>query len=61
MPERRTSIVIVTNNNLRDTIICLESIRDYTPLGEYEVIVVDNNSTDGTREWLKQQWDTKTY
>ncbi|WP_139902246.1 glycosyltransferase family 2 protein [Clostridium thermarum] len=60
MPEnRRTSIVIVTNNNLQDTNICLESIRDYTPLGEYEVIVVDNNSRDGTREWLNQQWDIK--
>lgn len=56
---RGTSIIIQTYNSLYNNIICLESIRDYTSSEPYEIIVIDNNSTDGTREWLKQQWDIK--
>ena len=37
----------------------LESIRTYTKAGTYEVIIVDNLSTDGTREWLEEQSDIK--
>ncbi len=39
------------------TQICVDSIRKYTKENTYEIIVVDNNSTDGTREWLKEQKD----
>lgn len=53
----KTSIIILTYNKLDYTIQCIESIRLYTRPGTYEIIVVDNNSTDDTRAWLKQQGD----
>lgn len=46
------SIVIVTHNNLAFSRMCLESIWRNTTYPNYEVIVVDNGSTDGTREVL---------
>ena len=48
------SIVVVTYNNLALTRLCLESIIRNTDYPNYEVIVVDNNSTDGTPEYLRQ-------
>lgn len=54
-----TSIVILTYNNLEYNKLCLESIRKYTKRGTYEIIVVDNHSTDGTVEWLKERKDIK--
>jgi Predicted glycosyltransferases len=59
IPTNKTSIIILTYNNLNYNIICLDSIRKYTDEDSYEIIVVDNNSTDGTREWLKEQSDIK--
>jgi GT2 family glycosyltransferase len=38
---------------------CIESIRIYTPPHLYEIIVVDNGSTDGTVDWLRSQTDLK--
>ncbi|MGH4120177.1 glycosyltransferase [Clostridium sp.] len=55
--NRKTSIIILTYNNLIYNQICVDSIRKYTKENTYEIIVVDNNSTDGTREWLKEQKD----
>ncbi len=57
--NRKTSIIILTYNNINYNRICIESIRKYTTTGTYEIIIVDNNSTDGTREWLKEQNDIK--
>lgn len=54
-----TSIVILTYNNLEYNKLCIDSIRKYTRKGTYEIVIVDNNSTDGTREWLKTQNDLK--
>ncbi len=51
------SIIILTYDNLSYTKQCIESIRTYTPKDLYELIVVDNGSTDGTRQWLKKQED----
>ena len=56
----KTSIIILTYNKLNYTKLCIESIRKYTDNGTYEVIVVDNNSSDGTVEWLKKQRDIVT-
>lgn len=52
---RKAAIVIITYNNLEYNKTCLESIRKYTPKDSCEIVVVDNHSTDGTREWLKEQ------
>ncbi|WP_432665335.1 bifunctional glycosyltransferase family 2 protein/class I SAM-dependent methyltransferase [Wukongibacter baidiensis] len=54
-----TSIVILTYNQLEYTKLCLKSIREYTDEATYEIIVVDNHSTDGTVQWLQEQEDIK--
>lgn len=47
------SIVILTYNNLEEaTIPCLLSFQKNTPKCSYELIIVDNNSQDGTQEFL---------
>ena len=50
---KKVSIVIVTYNNLDYTKLCLNSILNKTAYPNYEIVIVDNNSTDGTREYLK--------
>ena len=55
---KNTSIIILTYNQLEYTKLCVKSIRNNNLLGTYEIIIVDNNSTDGTVEWLKSQEDT---
>jgi len=46
------SIVIPTRNNIMLTRACLESIRRWT-IEDYEVIIVDNGSNDGTADWAE--------
>ncbi len=48
----RISIVVVTHENRDLNRLCLESIRARTEWPNTETIVVDNGSTDGTRELL---------
>ncbi|GCD08708.1 glycosyltransferase [Clostridium tagluense] len=55
-----TSIVVLTYNKLKYIKLCIESIRKYTDKNNYEIIVVDNHSTDGTVDWLNNQRDIKT-
>jgi len=50
-PHKLTSIIILTFNQLEYTKKCMESIQEHTP-EPHEIIVVDNGSTDGTREYL---------
>jgi O-antigen biosynthesis protein len=57
---QKTSIIILTYNNLEYNKQCIESIRRFSGENSYEIVVVDNNSTDGTVEWLKDQHDIKT-
>lgn len=52
----KTSIIILTHNELAVTQDCLDSIRRHTP-EEHEVIVVDNGSTDGTVAYLRSLSD----
>ena len=47
------SIVVVTYNNVDLTRACLESIYERTEWPRFEVIVVDNASSDGTRRYLE--------
>ena len=48
------SIVIPVFNKRELTEACLASLRRHTSAPETEVIVVDNGSTDGTGEWLRE-------
>jgi GT2 family glycosyltransferase/glycosyltransferase involved in cell wall biosynthesis len=50
----RVSIIVVAYNNLALTRLCLESILRYTEYPNYEIIVVDNNSSDGTQGYLRR-------
>ena len=49
------SIIIVTYNNLHLNQACLESVFRDTDWPNFEVIVVDNASSDGTAEWLAEE------
>ncbi|WP_339323798.1 glycosyltransferase family 2 protein [Paenibacillus sp. FSL W8-0194] len=49
-----TSIIIPTFNGLDMLVSCIESIREYTDV-PYEIIVVDNASTDGTDEYCVRE------
>lgn len=51
----KISVIILNWNGLKDTIECLESVRkiDYP---NYDVIVVDNGSTDGSPETLRREF-----
>lgn len=52
--------IIITNKNRLDLLKkCLESIEKYTTDVNYELIVVDSLSTDGTREYLYKEWQDK--
>ena len=55
--KKKTSIIILSYNNLSLTIDCIESIRKYTDPNTYEIVVVDNNSQDETPNWLRSQDD----
>ena len=49
----RASVIVVTFNNLELTKLCLESIVRNTEYPNYEIIVIDNNSEDGTAAYLR--------
>jgi len=48
------SIIIVNYNSGEELIVCIKSIIRYLTNVSYEIIVVDNNSTDNSRELLKE-------
>ena len=53
----KTLVVIISYNAKRYTIECIESVREKLVPGTYKIVVVDNASTDGIREWLSEQKD----
>ena len=55
----KTSIVILSYNTLQLLQLCIESIREHTEAGTYEIIVVENASKDGSAAWLKEQSDLR--
>lgn len=52
MGGKKVTIIILTWNGLAYTQRCLETLRGRTAFPDYEVVVVDNGSTDGTVEYL---------
>lgn len=53
----KTAIVIISYNNAELTKECIKSIRENNPAEIYQLVVVDNASTDGIAEWLREQSD----
>ena len=53
MSEKKVTIIILTWNGLDYTKRCIESLQERTVFPDYEVVVVDNGSTDGTVEYLR--------
>lgn len=53
----KVSIIIPVRNHLDYTIECIDSIRNYCFDSTYELIVVDNNSSDETKQYLMSQND----
>lgn len=56
---KKTSIVILSYNLKEITQQCLHSIKENNVPSSYEIIIVDNHSSDGTKEWLQTQSDIK--
>jgi GT2 family glycosyltransferase/glycosyltransferase involved in cell wall biosynthesis len=56
LPAPRVSVIVLAFNNLELTRACLESIQAQSNWPNLEVIVVDNASSDGTREFLRD-WE----
>lgn len=52
----KIAAVVVTYNRLKLLKECIEAIRNQTRKLD-EIIVVNNSSTDGTKEWLEKQGD----
>jgi GT2 family glycosyltransferase len=50
----RASVIVITFDNLACTRACLESVLACTALPGYEIVVVDNGSTDGTVAYLER-------
>lgn len=49
--------IILVNYNQRDyTAQCLNSLRKVAPALDYEIILVDNASHDGSIDWLEEQY-----
>jgi len=51
----KVSIILVNFNGTKHTVACVASIRAHAPSFPYEVIVVDNGSSDAEKESLKRQ------
>ncbi|MCY8996694.1 glycosyltransferase [Bacillus inaquosorum] len=56
----KTSIIVLTYNQLALTKQCLESIWKHTNHNCIEIIVVDNGSHDGTQDYLQKMSSIKT-
>jgi GT2 family glycosyltransferase len=54
---RNVSFIILSYNTLEYTKLCIQSIRDTCKKGCYEIVVIDNASSDGSVQWLREQDD----
>lgn len=50
----KVSVIVITYNNLKLNQYCINSILNQTAYPNYELIVLDNLSTDGTVDYLKE-------
>lgn len=56
MPDLEVSITICSWNTIEDTRICLQSLADRRDEASFEVIVVDNNSEDGSPDMIAAEF-----
>ena len=56
---RETSFLIVSYNDRELMKECVSAIRKSVRRGTYEIVVVDNRSTDGVQQWLRDQLDIR--
>lgn len=54
--SRQITIVIVNYNTREDIKRCLESLRDIAPRASFDVVVVDNASTDGSIAMIRESF-----
>ena len=54
----RVSILLTCYNHIKYLPPCLEGVRNQT-FTDFEILAIDDGSTDGTREWLSQQPDIR--
>jgi GT2 family glycosyltransferase len=52
----RLSIIIVSYHSRTDLEGCLQSLTVAPPRVDHEIVVVDNASSDGTPEYVRQRW-----
>lgn len=57
----KISAIIATRNNFQNTRLCLQALRMSQNVTLQEIIIVDNGSQDGTREWLRKQSDLRVF
>lgn len=50
----KVSIVVLTYNNLSLNKVCIRSVLDKTAYPNFEFLILDNNSSDGTVEYLRE-------
>lgn len=55
------SICTLTYNVFFYNRLYLQNIRELTRLVDYEILIYDNGSTDGSKEWLRRQPDVTLY
>jgi len=51
------TILIIAHDQKRELQKCVTSIRQYCDIDDVAVVVIDNASNDGTKEWLEEQED----
>jgi len=55
-PTPRIAIVIVTYNSARDIDAALRSLTHAPPVASYDIVIVDNASSDGTPAHIRVAW-----
>lgn len=53
--KKKVIIIILNWNGKEDTVECLESLK-HVNYPNYEILLVDNGSTDGSTEYLREQY-----
>ena len=61
MPLPELSVVVCTRNRIASLRRCVDALFSATTTRSWELVIVDNGSTDGTNEFLKSVTATRPY